>query len=267
MNPTQSRTVAAAALAVLAAGLLAGGPASAGEPGADVFFVMDGSESMRRLDPEGRRTAFVQALVDLLLSRGGDRVSVIRLGGSLETAEWTPVVLPLTEIPAEGGKREEALDAVKKALGAQAEAFGRGSDFNAAFQAGVFAEIAKAGMQRTSVVIVLSDGALEVIEGDRAPAVYVEAAKETDGRTLRDRVNAAALELFRRKVLPALSNPVLRTFVVPVAVGVPEEEGPNVLKDLAGVPGSGKVLPLGDDLLAAAAAALRPFPGADPPPW
>ncbi|MHC5077847.1 MAG: vWA domain-containing protein, partial [Planctomycetota bacterium] len=194
----------------------------------DVFFVVDNSGSMRRLDPGGLRVAYSHSLTDLVLSRGGDWVSVVRLGGRLESAEWNPIVFPLKRVPKEHEARAAVLEEVKKALAAEAKGFGRGSDFNAALEIGVLPQRTK----RTAVIIVVSDGNMEVIEGDRAPEIYLKEAAEIDGPTMRDRVNAAAMKRFRILNLPVLANPhpELKTFVIPVGVGSAEGEGRYVLK-------------------------------------
>jgi len=151
------------------------------------------------------------------------------------------------------------------ALSKHAGNFGRGSDFNAALEEGVFPERSP---HRTAVVIVVSDGNMEVIEGDRAPELYLEAARDFDGPTLRDRVHAAAMARFRNRNLPTLgmTHGDLRTYVVPVAVGA-KEDGHYVLKDLAGLPGTRQVVKLGDTLLGALTRTLMAPVDADAPPW
>ena len=127
VKPSYRIYAAILCLAVLGA-IVAPPPARAQEPGEeegpvppgdglDVFFVVDNSGSMRRLDPQGLRIAYAHVLTDLLLSRGGDRASVVRLGGRLESEEWKEsIVFPLTLIPENTAGRGEQLEAVKKAL-------------------------------------------------------------------------------------------------------------------------------------------------------
>ena len=256
-------------VAAFAPSALAGeGPG--GDAGADVFFIVDNSGSMKRIDPEGLRIDYARALADLLFSRPGDRVSVVRLGGRLESARYETVVLPLVKVPDDPSERASFLaQSVKDALAREAKGFGRGSDFNAAFEEGVFKQLAlrEAGSRRPVVIVVVSDGNMEVIEGDEAPEIYLNAADEMDGRTLRDRVNAAAMEMFRTQTLPVLSNRFFNTYVVPVVVGGMEEEGRYVLKDLAGVPGAGRIVDLSGSLLDALARSVR-LSGQDPDaPW
>ncbi|MHC4599836.1 MAG: vWA domain-containing protein [Planctomycetota bacterium] len=250
--------------AILTPGALGQEPAREAE-GVDVFFVVDNSGSMRRLDPKGLRVAFTHALTDLLLSRGGDRVSVIRLGGWLESEKWNPVVFPMTRIPLDPGGRQTVLQEVKDALAKEDEGFGKGSDFNAAFEKG----ISRQRSERLAVVIVVTDGNMEVIEGDKAPERYEEAAKELSEPTLRDGVNAAAMNELRTMILPVLARtvPGFQSYVIPVSVGEPEDEGRYVLKDLASVPGTRRIVPLDVSLLGALGMALRAPHDAEAAPW
>ncbi len=249
-NKSMTTAFVAAAFCVLAAV-----PASGDAP-VDVVFVTDDSPSMARNDPYGLRSMLFKALCDLLAHQGGDRVAVLRLGGALESAEAGIEVFPLTEIPKAADEKAKALFELKAVFDGSLAGFGRAADFNHLFEKGVFPLLRDRKDARKAILILVTDGKMDVVEGNRVHEDYRKAVADSGQAPGREALNDAALRRFRNAALPMLAETGLT--VVPIAVAGSPAADSAVLADLASLKGgTGRVIPLSPDINACVADVLR----------
>ncbi|MHC4503226.1 MAG: vWA domain-containing protein, partial [Planctomycetota bacterium] len=198
------------ALALLAAQALAfdlAPAAAAEEPPVDVVFLLDSSASIFRNDPLKAREFVMEALAGSWRPSPGDRVGIGRFSGWNETERTKEIVLPLTEIP-KGVEARRALVAKMRSALAAATSTGTASDVNAALEF-VLAEAVggpapAAGRKLWAVVI--TDGDMNVIEGETVRQDYIDAAKELYNRVDPETLGSAATEMLFSKTLPALKK-------------------------------------------------------------
>ena len=194
----------------------------------DVILAIDSSLSLQRTDPHGFGKAAARDLADFL--RPGDRIGVVRFGGWVETLSMPQgaVVFDLGEIPAAEERREEFLEGYRTAVDAGLGEFGRGTDFNVAFQEGVFRLYGgPAGMRSRPVwIIVYTDGGMDVVEGDAVRQAYLDAVPPEEARA-RETLNGAATAILRRDVLPYLTrSSVLVSVLYPGGVRAEQRNAP-----------------------------------------
>lgn len=174
----------------------------------DIIFVIDSSGSMNFTDPEEFRKVAVKAFIDITQDRGGDRIAVLQFAGWNETTEKGPTVFPLTEIPRDEAQRNNLLSEIREAVTRRVSAFGKGTDFNFAFEkavASVLQEREKKKTANKAWVILLTDGTTDVKEGGNTRQEYVDAADEA-GQKSRKALNEAAQEYFADRVLPLIAR-------------------------------------------------------------
>jgi hypothetical protein len=230
---------------LLCAAFWAGTVPAAEEP-IDVVFVTDDSPSMNRNDPGKSRRFLLRALCDFLLHPGGDRVAVLRLGGALETSDVGAVSFPFTEIPLLPDEKTKTLFNIKGTFDNPVAGFGRATDFNVLFESGVFPILRQRLDARRAVVIMVTDGAMNVIEGDRVSEEYRKALAALPGGASRAALTEVALSRFRRMVLPLLKES--RTVVMPLAMDKSPAVRSVALAGLARLPGGpGRMIVLGED--------------------
>lgn len=170
----------------------------------DIIFLIDASGSMRITDPHDFRKVAVKAFVDITQDRGGDRIAILQFAGWNETSKKGAVLFPLMEIPSQEGKRDKLLSLVRETVESKVGAFGKGTDFNFAFEKALGEILAKrkeAKSDNDAWVILLTDGTTDVKEGGDTRKEYVEAA----GGDSRAALNKAAQKHFGEKVLPGLA--------------------------------------------------------------
>jgi len=219
--------------ALLAASLvlLAGPGRARADDGVDVFFVTDDSPSMKRFDPSGSRIRLLKALCDFLLHPGGDRAAVLRLGGALESKETGILSYPFTDVSSSPEEKAKLLFEMKTVFDTPARGFGRGTDFFHLFHEGLFPVLKEREEARPAVVVLVTDGRMNVIEGSRVHPAYRKALTEGGGRVSRAGLTSTVYRLFRSRVLPLLRDS--RIVVVPVAVAKSPATASPVLRDLA----------------------------------
>jgi hypothetical protein len=245
---------AAVALAILMVPFTAAAPADEGA--ADVLFVTDDSPSMQRNDPAGNRIRILKAMCDLLLHPGGGRAGILRIGGALETEEKGAFAYPFREIPQTPDEKAKVLFEIKAALDDPMTGFGRGTDFNALFDKGVFDVLRKREDARQAIVVLVTDGSMNVIEGNRVLEEYRKAAAELPGGLTRENLTRAALGRFRSKVLPLVRDAGI--CVIPVALSRSPAMESAALAELGRLPlGPGGIVELGEKPSAALEGILR----------
>lgn len=172
----------------------------------DAVFLVDSSASLFRSDPARAREALVEVFSGYALWRPGDRVAVAQFAGWEETrARVGEVLFPLKEIPAEPEARAALVDEIRARLDG-ARALGSATDPNAAVELAL-AEVERAAGPREgrkTWAILLTDGDVDVVEGESARQEYVDKAQEMFGHAGPDALARAAGELFFTKSLPAL---------------------------------------------------------------
>jgi len=206
----------------------------------DIIFIIDASGSMRFTDPDEFRKVAVKAFIDITQDRGGDRIAVLQFAGWNETSEKGAELFPLTKIPSNATERDELLSKIKEAVTTGVTGFGKGTDFNFAFEKAlppVLEDRKKAGTSNKAWVILLTDGTTDVKEGGNTRREYVEAAGEKASES-RKALSDAAQKYFEQKVLPQL---VGQDDIFITCINLTEDEPSPELKLLEGKAGA-KVL-------------------------
>ncbi len=168
----------------------------------DVVLIVDSSGSNRHSDPQALRKAAGTALVELLAGAPDARIGILRFAGWLETEARGAQVHPLVALPAEAAARERVVAELSRAIADNILDDGGASDLNAAFGPAFEAMLPEPGA-RPLWLIVISDGALDVVEGAEVRPEYLERAGPG---ARRDDLNAAALALFQEETLPRLAR-------------------------------------------------------------
>ena len=223
---------------------------------ADVILVVDASGSMTRTDPAGTGGSLLKLLLDFTTGSQG-HIGVVRFGGWDETGTdealmMAPVALPEDE-QARRGVLAEAVEAVNRAIATRA----RASDFNAAFERAVVTALdaipGDPAPDRDVFCLVLSDGAMEVVEGSGVRDLYLQQTRARlpeNADIDRDLLNQTALTHFRDSVLPALPKGLRIAVLWPRGDGSNTDTTPPALEAIAASGrGEGKLVPLGDQPL------------------
>lgn len=187
------------ALLSLVAAAAIGAPAPQGaDEAVDVVFVVDASNSMAKSDPDQLGRSFLEAVVDFLQGRTGDRVALVQFAGWYETQEKKVVAFPLTPIPG-----RDKLQEFRKSFGeafASLKVFGQASDINVAFKEGLEKIAAsRGGAKNPWWVVVVTDGDFDVLEPDKVRPEYKDLAETKFGGADVDTINQAAGEIFKTK--------------------------------------------------------------------
>jgi hypothetical protein len=173
----------------------------------DIIFIIDASGSMHFTDPDEFRKVAVKAFIDITQDRGGDRIAVLQFAGWNETSSKGAELFPLTEVPADESKREKLLAKIKDTVSRKVTAFGKGTDFNFAFEKAAAQVLEKRKKEKTTNkawVILLTDGTTDVKEGGNTRKEYLDDAGE-EGLKSRKALNDAAQKYFAEKVLPEIA--------------------------------------------------------------
>jgi len=173
----------------------------------DIIFLIDASGSMKFTDPDEFRKVAAKAFIDITQDRGGDRIAVLQFAGWNETTEKGAVLFPLTEVPDDAAKREKLLAQIKDSIGRKVTAFGKGTDFNFAFEKALPEALEarkKINSQNKAWVILFTDGTTDVKESGNTRQVYLDMAGKK-GLESRRYLNEAAQKYFEEKVLPKVA--------------------------------------------------------------
>ncbi|MCZ6689206.1 MAG: hypothetical protein O7H41_06345 [Planctomycetota bacterium] len=171
----------------------------------DVVIAIDSSLSLRRADPTGFGREAAHDIADFLLP--GDRIGVVRFAGWEETVRRGAIVFPIAEIPDTARERRLFLDRYRTTLDDGLGEFGRGTDFNVAFQEGVFRMFGgpeAMGKDRPVWIILYTDGGMDVVEGERTRQRYITESGRVSPQ--REDLNRSALSIMRREVIPHLEK-------------------------------------------------------------
>lgn len=179
------------------------GEQGAKSPPLDVVFLLDSSASLFRTDPVEMREALVEAFSGYVLAGSGDRLAVAQFAGWEETNVFTGgLLLPPTEIPTEPEAREVLVNSLAEKMAA-AKPMGSATDPNAAVEIAL-ARVPQAEGRKV-VAILITDGDVDVVEGESVREEYLQKAQEMFGHTGPDALARAAAEIFFTKNLPGLS--------------------------------------------------------------
>ncbi|MCZ6603160.1 MAG: VWA domain-containing protein [Planctomycetota bacterium] len=171
----------------------------------DVVLAIDSSLSLHRSDPTGFGREAAHDIADFLLP--GDRIGVVRFAGWDETVRRGAIVFPIAEIPDTARERRRFLDRYSTTLDNGLGEFGRGTDFNVAFQEGVFRMFGgpeAMGKDRPVWIILYTDGGMDVVEGERTRQRYITESGRVSPQ--REDLNRSALSIMRREVIPHIEK-------------------------------------------------------------
>jgi len=250
----------AATLVLSAAACYGAQQDNAGDRPVDAIFLIDSSSSISRDDPAGMRMAIVEAFASFLWERPGDRVAIAQFGGWEETLSRGAVLVKLREIPSDPAKRKELVDELAARLEGMS-VFGQGTDPNAALRLALGQVIGDRGEGDQNVLwaVVLTDGDVNVVEGDVVRKEYVDKAEQVFGRAHPDTLTRMAWAMFVGETVPNLKE--FGVIVQPAGIDVSAEEPGVFFKTLSQDFGT-ELLRVGDrftsDLMGAL---MKSFPG------
>jgi len=174
----------------------------------DIIFAIDASGSVGWTDPTRFRTALVNSLIDITQNGGGDRISVIQFAGWNETAKAGSVIFNLTPIPEMPKLREFLLLEIKNAVETRLANLGVATDFNYLFEKAVkeiLGQRGETGNKNKIWLIIVSDGSMEVVEGEDVREAYRAKLVGESKIINRPNLNQAAMEIFQQEVLPGIA--------------------------------------------------------------
>ncbi len=179
-----------------------------GEKNLDIIFAIDASASLTWTDPGEFRKAVAKALMDITQKRGGGKVAVVQFAGWNESAGLGSV-FDLTEVSSVSQLRQFRLFQIRSAISSKIKALGKGTDFNYAFKKiiwNILDEREKRQEKNKVWIILISDGSMNVVEGNDVREAY-RAQLIAQGKPVnRPNLNQAATEIFKEDVLPTIAS-------------------------------------------------------------
>lgn len=175
----------------------------------DIIFVIDASSSLNWNDPDLFKNTIVNSFIDITQNKGGGWLSVSQFAGWNETIKNGAILCNLTQIPTDSKVREFLLNEIKNSVDAKMGAFGTATDFNCAFDVAVkeiLEQREKVGDKNKVWIILVSDGSMEVVEGDKVRDVYQSRVERQGKRVNHPNLNEAANEIFSEEVLAKIAQ-------------------------------------------------------------
>ncbi len=174
----------------------------------DIIFAIDASGSMKWTDPSSFRKTVAHSFISLVRHHGGDRVAVVQFAGWDETSRAGSLIYKLTSIPKVAKLRKVLLPQIEAAINTKLGSFGTATDFNFAFERAVkeiLDQRAQSEEKNKIWLILVSDGSMEVVEGNDVREAYRSRLMVQGKGVNRANLNQAAIEMFTDEVLPKIA--------------------------------------------------------------